>query len=91
MTFLKNTIALTLVAATIAASGTVVQAAPQQLQLDLPILVDRYYEIKNPAGPVTAVEIPDELKGPQILYVVPEFDLEDMPNPQWEQQVIVRR
>lgn len=43
-------------------------AANMKYSKKLPILVDKYYEIKNPAGPVTAVKkVPEKLiKGPAL-------------------------
>lgn len=84
MSNLKATIALALVSGIIAASGTTVHAAP-----DLPILVDMHYELKNPAGPVSTTVVPEELKQPYIVRTAPKFDIEDIPNPQWEQQMVV--
>lgn len=92
MTKLKATIALALVSAIIAASGTTVQAAPlAEMHHDLPILVDLHYELKDPAGPVSTTLVPAELKDPYIVRTVPVVDIHDIPNPRWEQQIVVGR
>lgn len=89
MISLKTKTALTLALLAAATGISAVHAAPVSRDaMDLPILVDRYYEIKDPAGPVTTV-VPEELKGPRILSVVPEWDLKDMPNPQEFEQVLI--
>ena len=82
----KAVLALALIA-TLAAAGTA-NAAFYRAG-DLPLLVDRYYEIKNPAGPVTEYHATDDaLKDPYIVRTAPQFDLKDIPNPEFEQILI---
>ncbi len=67
----KASIIAIALAATVTA-GTAAQAAP-----DLPILVDKHYELKNPSGPVEAA------KGPEYR-VMPSAEIDrfkDMPKP----------
>lgn len=73
-----TSIRTTALAAIVAVVGaTTAQAQPGD---DLPILVDKYYAIKNPAGPVTA-KVPEALqKGPE-LKAQRKFNPEDF-NPQ---------
>ena len=47
---------------------------------DLPILVDKYHAIKNPAGPVTTIA-PEKLKKGPVLKTAPQFEPRDLPVP----------
>ena len=72
--------------AALVATASCAFAAPAPLKSDLPILVDRYYELKNPAGPVT--QVPEKLKRPHIFHQIQNLDLKDIPNPQVDNVLI---
>lgn len=76
----KRTYKAVLVFATLAIGAGAAQAAQLERAGSLPILVDRYYEIKDPAGPVTKV-VPEKLKRGPELKTIPQLDPQDIPNP----------
>jgi len=86
MTKMTKRLALLALAATIAAP-TVASAATIHM-FRLPILVDRFYELKHPAGPVTRT-VPETLqKGIMFYQLHPELKDIPMPDPRMDRILI---
>ena len=79
MTRMIKHLALLALAAAIAAPSAANAASIRILKL--PMLVDKYYELKHPAGPVTR-KVPEVLQKGVIFYQLYP-DMKDFPMPHW--------